>query len=181
MCDYREVAGGSFDKIVSIGMVEHVGRNKLPEYFRQAWTLLKPGGLFLNHGITARGVRTPWRRFAPRGTFMQAHIFPDGELIPIAQVLAPAQNTGFEVRDVEDLREHYARTLRLWLGRLDAARAHAIEVVGEARYRVWRIFLAASAQGFAAGRTEVFQAVLARPETAGAMRLPWSRADLYRS
>ena len=103
MCDYREVAGGSFDKIVSIGMVEHV----------------------------------------------------------------------------ENLRERYARTLRLWLGRLEATRARAIEVVGEARYRVWRIFLAASPQGFAAGRTEVFQAVLARPETAGAVRLPWSRADLY--
>lgn len=181
VCDYREVAGGPFDKIVSIGMVEHVGRNKLPEYFRQAWTLLKPGGLFLNHGITARGVRTPWRRAAPRGTFMQAHIFPDGELIPVAQVLAPAQDAGFEVRDVENLREHYARTLRLWLGRLDAARARAIVVVGEARYRVWRIFLAASAQGFAAGRTEVFQALLARSETAGAVRLPWSRADLYRN
>ena len=96
-------------------------------------------------------------------------------------MLAPAQDAGFEVRDVENLREHYARTLRLWLGRLDAACAHAIEVVGEARYRVWRLFLAASAQGFAAGRTEVFQALLARPETAGAVRLPWSRADLYRN
>ena len=179
-CDYREVSGAPFDKIVSIGMVEHVGRSRLPEYFCQVWRLLRPGGLFLNHGITARGLAMPWRRLGPGRSFMQAHIFPDGELVPIAPTLAAAQRAGFEVRDLENLREHYARTLRLWLRNLEAHRREATVLVGKARYRTWRIFLAASAQGFAAGRTEVFQALLARPEASGAVPLPWSRADLYR-
>ncbi|HXF82726.1 MAG TPA: cyclopropane-fatty-acyl-phospholipid synthase family protein, partial [bacterium] len=179
VCDYREVADGPFDKIVSVGMVEHVGRPQLPAYFRQAWRLLRPGGLFLNHGITVRGGAVPWRR-ARRQSFIQAHIFPDGELLPIADNLAPAQQVGFEVRDVENLREHYARTLRLWRQRLEARRAEAVAQVGEERYRMWRIYLAACAQGFAVGRTQVFQTLLARPDDTGRAHLPWSRADLYR-
>ncbi|HEU5298510.1 MAG TPA: cyclopropane-fatty-acyl-phospholipid synthase family protein [bacterium] len=180
ICDYREVRDGPFDKIVSVGMVEHVGRSRLPAYFKAAWALLRPGGLFLNHGITVRGAPTAWRGRGRRQSFIQAHIFPDGELLPIADNIAPAQRVGFEVRDVENLREHYARTLRLWLQRLETGRDRAIELVGEGRYRMWRIYLAACAQGFAVGRTQVFQTLLARPETTGTVGLPWSRADVYR-
>jgi cyclopropane-fatty-acyl-phospholipid synthase len=110
---------------------------------------------------------------------MQAHVFPDGELEPIADTLVAAEAIGFEVRDVENLREHYARTLRLWRRNLEAHTQRAVELVGEGRFRTWRLFLAASAQGFASGRTEVFQALLARPDAAGTVDLPWSRAHLY--
>lgn len=177
--DYREVTDEPFDKLVSVGMFEHVGRERLPEYFRQAWALLRPGGLFLNHGIAARptAVIRHTRGLGP--TFMQAHIFPDGELEPIADTLVAAEAVGFEVRDVENLREHYARTLRLWLRNLEAQSHRAVEVAGESRFRTWRLFLAASAQGFAAGRTEVFQTLLARPDASGTVSLPWSRAYLY--
>lgn len=177
--DYREVRDEPFDKLVSVGMFEHVGRERLPEYFRQAWALLRPGGLFLNHGIAARPTAVIRHTRALGPSFMQAHIFPDGELEPIADTLVAAEAVGFEVRDVENLREHYARTLRLWLRNLEAQSRRAVEVAGEGRFRTWRLFLAASAQGFAAGRTEVFQALLARPDASGTVALPWSRAHLY--
>lgn len=177
--DYREVKDEPFDKLVSVGMFEHVGRERLPEYFRQAWALLRPGGLFLNHGIAARPTAVIRRTRGLGPSFMQAHIFPDGELEPIADTLVAAEAVGFEVRDVENLREHYARTLRLWLRNLDAQSQRAVEVAGEGRFRTWRLFLAASAQGFAAGRTEVFQTLLARPDASGAVALPWSRTYLY--
>ena len=179
VADYREVTGEPFDKLVSVGMFEHVGRARLREYFRQAWALLRPGGLFLNHGIAARPAAAIHRGTGLGPSFMQAHIFPDGELEPIADTLAAAEAIGFEVRDVENLREHYARTLRLWLRNLEAHSRRAVELTGEARFRTWRLFLAASAQGFAAGRTEVFQALLARPDASGRVSLPWSRAHLY--
>lgn len=178
--DYREVRDGPFDKLVSVGMFEHVGRSRLPEYFAHAWSLLRPGGLFLNHGIASSGMRVSWRRLWGGPSFMQAHIFPDGELEPITPTLDAAEGCGFEVRDVENLREHYARTLRLWLRNLTAHRDEAIARVGMPRFRTWRIFLAASAQGFASGRTRIFQALLARPDASGTVALPWSRADLYR-
>jgi cyclopropane-fatty-acyl-phospholipid synthase len=177
--DYREVTDEPFDKLVSVGMFEHVGRERLPEYFGKAWDLLRPGGLFLNHGIAARPSIVIRRTRALGPTFMQAHVFPDGELEPIADTLVAAEAIGFEVRDVENLREHYARTLRLWRRNLEAHTQRAVELVGEGRFRTWRLFLAASAQGFASGRTEVFQALLARPDAAGTVDLPWSRAHLY--
>jgi len=179
VCDYRRVDDAPFDKLVSVGMCEHVGRARLPEYFRHAWHLLRPGGLFLNHGITRQPRPPVWTRLGPGRSFMQAHIFPDGELEPVGEILAAAERAGFEVRDVENLREHYARTLRLWLAHLEANRDQAQTLVGAGRYRAWRLYLAASAQGFAAGRTGVCQALLARPERSGAVTLPWSRGDLY--
>jgi cyclopropane-fatty-acyl-phospholipid synthase len=179
--DYREVTEGPFDKIVSVGMFEHVGRKALPAYFTRAWTLLRSGGLFLNHGIVGRPAPPRWRRLGRRASFINAHVFPDGDLVPLGHALAVAEAAGFEVRDVEGLREHYARTLRLWVSRLEARRAEAMALVGEGRYRVWLLFMAACAQGFAAGRTSVVQALLAKPEAAGSVALPWSRADLYAS
>lgn len=179
VCDYREVTERPFDKIVSVGMFEHVGRQRLPEYFGRTWALLRPGGLFLNHGIAGRPIPPLWRRLGRRASFLNAHVFPDGDLVSLSDTLVIAEHTGFEVRDVEGLREHYARTLRLWVERLEARSAEAIAHVGEGRYRTWRLFMAASAQGFAAGRISVFQALLGRPGARGTVTLPWSRADLY--
>lgn len=179
VCDYREVSEPPFDKLVSVGMFEHVGRSRLPEYFRQAWKLLRPEGLFLNHGIAARVTARLRKRIASRLSFTQAHIFPDGELQPLSETLSAAEDVGFEVRDVENLREHYARTLRLWLQNLEREKDRAVTLVGEGRYRIWRLFLASSAQGFAAGRTEVCQSLLAKPGELGTVPLPPTRADLY--
>lgn len=177
--DYREVTAGEFDKIVSVGMFEHVGAARLPEYFGRTFALLRPGGLFLNHGIAGRPDPPLWRRLGRRTSFLDAHVFPDGDLVSIGRTTSVAERCGFEVRDVESLRGHYARTLRLWGQRLEAHRDQAVALVGEGKYRTWRLFMAASAQGFAAGRISVFQMLLAKPDASGNVSLPWSRADLY--
>src|SRR6185437_12769872 len=150
LLDYREVAQlGSFDKVVSVGMVEHVGEGNLPEYFRSACAVLKPGGVFLNHGIGRAGNRE--EQTAP--TFTDAFVFPDAELLPIAITLQAAEESGFEVRDVENLREHYYLTLVQWLRRLEANEQRAKEIVGETKYRTWRLYLAGSAHYFRTGET----------------------------
>jgi cyclopropane-fatty-acyl-phospholipid synthase len=198
--DYRDVAEGSLDKIVSVGMFEHVGRSHLPEYFAGAYRLLKPGGLFLNHGIsssvpkvgaaTARQGVSMWRATTPllqafvqrwivgAGSFVQHYVFPDGELVTVSEANLVAEGAGFEVRDVENLREHYALTLRHWVDRLEAHRDEAIRLAGEVAYRTWRLFMAVSAYQFEAGAISVNQSLLARP-AAGELDLPLTRADLY--
>jgi cyclopropane-fatty-acyl-phospholipid synthase len=182
--DYRDLeAKGSFDKIVSVGMFEHVGRSKLPGYFTSAWRAMMPGGLFLNHGIAAQGRRAPgWleRAFFQRGEFIQRYVFPDGELVPVSDALAFAEKTGFEVRDVESLREHYALTLRRWVHNLEEHHDQAVRIKDERTYRTWRMYLAASAYGFEAGQSNVFQALLAKNRD-GLAGLPLTRADLYRA
>ncbi len=174
--DYRDLEAGTFDKIVSIGMVEHVGRERLPEYFTAAWRALRPGGFFMNHAIAEQ---SPERRgYRVRG-FLGSYIFPDGDLLPVSQMLLAAERAGFEVRDVENLREHYARTLRAWLANLERNAAPAIDASGERTYRIWRLYLAGCAQGFASGRTSIFQALLARPDERGEAGLPATRRWLY--
>jgi len=178
--DYRDLSDESFDKIVSVGMFEHVGRAKLPEYFAQAYRLLKPRGLFLNHGIASQGrpAKAHWLlRLAGRGTFSDRYILPDGELVPISDALTFAEGAGFEVRDVESLREHYALTLRHWLSRLESCAEEARRLVGERTYRTWRLFLAGSAVGFDRARTNVYQALLVKPDKTGASGMPWTRGD----
>src|SRR3990172_6904112 len=152
--DYRDLKSESFDKIVSVGMFEHVGRSHLPEYFAQAYRLLKPGGLFLNHGISyhpstsyisaaapGRAQRPSiWQKFVGQrilgsGSFMQNYVFPDGEVLPVSEANLVVEWAGFEVRDVENLREHYALTLRHWVNRLEARRAEAIALTDEVTYR----------------------------------------------
>ncbi len=103
-----------YDKIVSVGMFEHVGESRLPGYFHKAWNLLRTGGVFLNHGIAASALH---RRKGP--SFIDKYVFPDGGLVPLNATVRAAENCGFEVRDVESLREHYARTLRHWVQRLE--------------------------------------------------------------
>lgn len=175
--DYRQVPGKEcYDALVSVGMFEHVGEALLPEYFRRAWTLLRPGGPFLNHGIACRaGAST----VGQHSSFNNVYVFPDGELVPINTTLRAAEGAGFEVRDVESLREHYARTLRHWARRLEASHDEALQFVDEVTYRVWRLFMAGSAHGFASGRLNVYQALLVRPDAAGTSGQPLTREDWY--
>jgi cyclopropane-fatty-acyl-phospholipid synthase len=185
--DYRDLCERRpFDRIVSVGMSEHVGRDRLPEYFAKVNRLLKPGGLFLNHGIVAAtgyrqaGVRPAVaRRMWREGDFINRYVFPDGELFPLAGAVDTAQRAGFETRDVESLREHYVLTLRRWLDRLEAAESDAIPLVGAETYRVWRLYLAASAHAFASGQLGVAQVLFAKAGPAGSVPLPLTRADLY--
>ncbi len=184
--DYRELPTlPPFDKIVSVGMVEHVGRAKLLEYFECAWRALKPGGLFLNHGITSMARDSGAsnlldRHVFQRGAFIRKYVFPDGELMPLADNLEPAEQAGFEVRDVESLREHYALTLRHWVRRLEDHREEALRQVDERTYRVWRLYMAGCSHAFTTARLSVHQSLLGKPDAAGSSHLPWSRADLYR-
>lgn len=190
LLDYRDLSGPPFDKIVSIGMFEHVGRKGRAEYFSQAFRLLKPGGLFLNHAISDRP-RVPPRGLSDRiaralevglvgkQQFRKRYIFPDGELMPVSEANLEAEAVGFEVRDVENLREHYAETIRHWLRRLRHHRKEAIEIAGEPLYRLWELYLAGCIYHFDTALISVNQSLLVRPVN-GRARLPWSRADLYR-
>ena len=178
LCDYRELGKRTFDKIVSVGMVEHVGRSQLAEYFRSALRALRPGGFFLNHGIAEQSRE---RRGYKSTGFMARYVFPDGELLPIWGMLEFAEQNGFEVRDVENLREHYARTLRDWVSNLERNREAAIAATDERTYRIWRLYMAGSAQGFTRGRMGVFQSLLAKPDPEGRIPLPPTRRDLYRN
>lgn len=176
LLDYRDAPQlGRFDKLVSVGMVEHVGEEKLEEYFRTAFALLTPGGVFLNHGIARAGNRG--KPAAP--TFTDIYVFPDGELVPISTALASAERVGFEVRDLENLREHYFLTLCHWLRRLESRREQASKLVGELKYRIWRLYLAGSAYYFQSGKLQLYQSLLLKTR-AGLSGMPLERADWYR-
>lgn len=175
--DYRDlVAGERFDKIVSVGMFEHVGIRNLPLYFRTAHRLLKPGGLFLNHGITSDS--EGWRKSV--GTqFINRYVFPDSELETIGNVQREMERSRFEILDVEALRPHYALTLRHWVNRLQAHRDEALNHVDEATYRVWRLYMAACAFQFEEGGIGVYQ-ILAAKRGGRPSPVPLTRRDLYR-
>ena len=174
--DYRAMEEAeSYDAIVSVGMSEHVGAENLAAYFQQADRMLKPGGVFLNHAISD-GVR-PRRRLP--SSFTDAYVFPDGDTPPIPVVLRAAESAGLEIRDVENLREHYALTLRQWVRRLEANHAAALAFVNEATYRVWRLYMAGSAHGFAGGELAVYQVLLSKLEQNGGAHLPLTRRDWY--
>jgi cyclopropane-fatty-acyl-phospholipid synthase len=169
--DYREIGERPFDKIASVGMYEHVGRAQLDTYVDAVHRLLRPGGLFLNHGITRINTQPP------RGpTFINRYVFPDGELHPVNDIIAALEAGGFEIRDVESLREHYALTLRRWLENLAANRDEAVAEVGSERERVWRLYMLGSAQGFETGEIGIYQTLAAREGAAHA--LPLDRSDL---
>jgi len=169
--DYRELDEPPFDKIASVGMYEHVGRAQLDTYVDVVHRLLRPGGLFLNHGITRIHTQPP------RGpTFIGRYVFPDGELHPVTDIIGALEAGGFEIRDVESLREHYALTLRRWVANLAAGRGAAIAEIGEERERVWRLYMLGSAQGFEGGEIGIYQTLAAR--AGGAHALPLDRSDL---
>ena len=160
--DYRDVRDGPFDAISSIGMFEHVGLSQLRVYFGGLRRLLRPGGRLLNHAI-ARPPNAGRTRFQPN-SFIDRYVFPDGELHEVGSVVSTMQGTGFEVRHVESLREHYALTLRAWVSNLEASWDEAVAEVGPGRARVWRLYMAASALNFEAGRTQVHQVLAVRSD-----------------
>jgi cyclopropane-fatty-acyl-phospholipid synthase len=167
--DYRSISDGPFDAISSIGMFEHVGEARLSEYFGRLFDLLAPGGRLLNHGIS----RPPGEsaRFERKG-FIDHYVFPDGELHEVGRVVSIMQQAGFEVRHVEALREHYAKTLRHWVANLEDNWDEAVRLVGEARARVWRLYMAGSAVNFEANRTQIHQVLGVKPHD-GRSRMPW--------
>lgn len=173
--DYRDLKEFErYDKLVSIGMFEHVGEPILLEYFQHAWRLLRPGGVFLNHGVAHR-----FDQHARHGpTFTDSYVFPDSDPVPIHISLRAAERSGFEVRDVEGLREHYALTLRHWRRRLEAHHDDARRIIDETTYRVWRLYMAGAAYGFDTGRNNVYQTLLIKPDS-GKSGLPFTRADWY--
>jgi cyclopropane-fatty-acyl-phospholipid synthase len=182
VCDYRDLdAPGQYDKLVSVGMVEHVGKAELPNYFAQAWRLLRPGGVFLNHGIAYRPAhivkRGPsWPSSST--TFTNRYVFPDGELVPINITLQAAEQASFEVRDVESLREHYMLTLRHWVRRLESQQDMACRLTSEVTYRIWRVYMAAAAYLFQTDHLTIYQTLLVKPNR-GKSGLPLTRGDWY--
>lgn len=157
--DYREI-DDRFDAISSIGMVEHVGRTRLDEYFRRLRDMLNPGGLVLNHGIIDRNDTSPRER--KRG-FVGKYVFPDGDLVALSTLVDAAESAGLETRDVEALRINYALTLRKWVAALETNRERALQVSNEFTYRVWRLYMAGSAVAFERGVIGVDQILLADP------------------
>jgi cyclopropane-fatty-acyl-phospholipid synthase len=175
--DYRDMAGDAvFDKIVSVGMFEHVGIGSFPVYFGTARRLLKPGGLFLNHGITHD--TEGWCKSVSTA-FINRYVFPDGELDTVSNVQRAMERSGFEILDVEALRPHYALTLRHWVQRLENGREEALRHVSEPTYRVWRLYMVACALSFEAGDAGVYQ-ILAGRRVKGLHPVPLTRRDVYR-
>ncbi|MGN6378773.1 MAG: class I SAM-dependent methyltransferase, partial [Gaiellales bacterium] len=152
VADYRELADGPYDKIASVGMVEHVGAAELGRYARTLRGLLAPGGLLLNHGITRAAARA-WNTRSFIGRF----VFPDGELESLGTIVGELESAGLEVRDAESLREHYTLTLRGWLANLSAGRESAIAEAGAERERIWRLYMTGSARAFQRGDIAVHQ------------------------
>jgi cyclopropane-fatty-acyl-phospholipid synthase len=188
LLDYRALPEDApWDKIASVGMFEHVGRANLPTYFEKIRRLLAPGGLLLNHGITAGGTRND-QLGAGMGDFTERYIFPGGELHHVSHVLRVMSDAGLEGLDTENLRPHYARTLWAWSDALEAQLAHAREVTSEPVLRAYRLYLAGSAMAFEQGWTSLHQTLAARPTgrvADGPMRgaqspFPFNREYMYR-
>jgi cyclopropane-fatty-acyl-phospholipid synthase len=173
--DYRDLQGTAvYDKVASIGMFEHVGLANMPAYLAAVQRVLRPGGLFLNHGITHD--EEGWNHTVAT-EFINRYVFPDGEFDCVSNIQLGMERAGFEIQDVEALRRHYALTLRHWVQRLEAHRDAALREVDEPTYRVWRLYMAACALEFEAGGTGIYQILASRRgmETS----LPLTRQDLY--
>lgn len=177
LMDYRDIESmGAFDKVVSVGMFEHIGRGQFSTYFRKVWQLLTPGGAFLNHAINEP---TAENQYNGPG-LINTYVFPDGELVPLWEAQAIAEQIGFEVRDVESLREHYALTLTHWVKRLEKNHQAARLATNDITYRIWRLYMAACSAGFRDGRIQIYQSLYLKPRKDGRSDLPLTRADWYR-
>lgn len=182
LCDYAEHTG-TYDKISSIGMSEHIGAANYPRYFGKINSLLRDRGIVLNHAI-ARSSKSSKRKAArirPERKFILKYIFPGSELTPVGMTTDCLEQTGFEVHDVESWREHYAHTLRFWCQRLSANKEAAIEMVGAERYRLWVAYLAGGSGGFTNGSIKLFQVVATKRAGKGLSGMPPTREHLYRA
>ena len=163
--DYRDVDDGPFDAISSVGMAEHVGSGPYAEYAAALFRQLKPGGRLLNHQIAAIHPATAGQK--KRRSFIDSYVFPDGELASLGATVSALEEAGFETRDVQALREHYARTLRAWVANLEANWSTAMRLAGAGRARVWRLYMAASAMAFEQARIGVNQVLCVKARRDG--------------
>ncbi|SFY39091.1 cyclopropane-fatty-acyl-phospholipid synthase family protein [Streptomyces atratus] len=173
--DYRDVRDGPYDAISSIGMAEHVGAARFREYADDLYALLKPGGRLLNHQIARRPEKDESAYHVD--DFIDAYVFPDGELAPVGRTVATLEEAGFEARDVESIREHYALTLRRWVTNLEKQWDRAVRMTSAGRARVWRLYMAASALSFEHNKIGVNQILVVRPAEGGASRMPLRARD----
>ncbi|GMR16473.1 MAG: C17 cyclopropane fatty acid synthase CfaB [Gammaproteobacteria bacterium] len=176
LCDYRDLPEkAKYDRVVSVGMFEHVGLKNFPTYFGTVKRVLNPGGLFLNHGITSE---TRWRR-TPVTRFINRYIFPDGELTRVSEVTDAMEKAGFEILDTEGLRRHYTYTLRHWVKALEENYNKAVQQTSEVTYRLWRLYMAGSAYFFNEGNIGVYQLLVGHQHDP--IEIPLRRDDLYHS
>jgi cyclopropane-fatty-acyl-phospholipid synthase len=180
LLDYRDLPqDGRFDKVVSVGMFEHVGHANLALYAERLFGAVREGGLVMNHGITARHTDgRPVGRGA--GEFIGRYVFPNGELPHLSMISASLSEAGLEIVDVESLRPHYARTLEQWSSRLESRLEEAAAMVPEHALRIWRLYLAGCAYAFAKGWINLHQILAVKAYSDGRTELPLTRADLYR-
>ncbi len=179
LMDYRDVPElAPFDKIASVGMFEHVGRKNLPAYFQKIERLLRPGGLVMNHGITSVAVETHGLG-SDISDFIDDYVFPGGELTHVSTVVREMALSGLEPLDVENLRPHYAQTLWNWVKRLEGRAEEAIRLVGEQKYRIWRIYMAGSAFAFERNWLALFQILGGKPLEGGRQEYPFNRRHVY--
>lgn len=174
--DYRDVTG-QFDRITSVGMFEHVGRKNLPEYFSRVQKLLADDGVVMNHGITSTDPGSGETSHGG-GEFIDKYVFPDGELPHISLALQAMQEGGLEAFDVENLRKHYAQTLRIWSDNYEAQTEKVRELIDEEKYRIWRVYLAGCAYAFENDDVAIYQ-IVGRKAGRPAATLPWSRNYIY--
>lgn len=180
--DYAELEG-TFDKISSVGMFEHIGIKNMPRYFRKINSLLRDRGILMNHGISrrAKATRKAAKRIRPERRLLLKYIFPGSELDNLGHTIDVLELSGFEVHDVEALREHYALTCQHWYRALMRHKSEAIAFVGEEKFRMWALYLASVSIGFADGSMHICQVVATKRGAKGPSGLPPTRADLYDS
>lgn len=180
LCDYADVEG-PFDKISSIGMVEHVGIDNMRDYMLKVRSLMPDRGMFLNHGITrpAKKTQKQFRKMRPEQRLLAKYIFPGGELDHIGHMLECMESVGFDVHDVEGWRDHYALTCRKWCQRLEQNKEAAIKLIGEERYRMWVLYLAGVTFALGDGSARIYQTVATRHKAKGISGMPPTREHLY--
>lgn len=172
---------GTYDKISSVGMFEHIGIANMPHYFQKINSLLRDRGILMNHGISrkAKKDRRAAKRIRPERRLLLKYIFPGSELDNVGHTVDTMELSGFEVQDVEAWREHYGLTTRHWYRELMNRKDEAIGFVGEEKFRMWALYLAGVSIGFASGSMHICQ-VVATKRSKGPSGLPLTREDLYR-
>jgi len=181
LMDYRDVpATEQYDKISSVGMFEHVGKKNLPHYFGKIYQLLTPGGLVLNHGITAANLGTEGLG-SGISEFVEQYVFPGGELVHVSNVIEAMSQQNLECVDTESLRPHYAKTLWHWVDRLEARQSEAKQLIGEKKYRIWQIYMGGSAHAFERGWMSLFQVLAGKPLADGTLPYQFTREHVYNS